>query len=80
MEEKWKPYIVSAEKDDWTHIEDAALRKRAQNRLAQRAHRESVSFAPHSCTNTLPMISLTYTRNAKARSMANGGGVSRLIH
>jgi hypothetical protein len=42
----WTPYIQSPEKDDWRGIENGAMRKRVQNRLAQRAHRKKFGRKP----------------------------------
>lgn len=46
MDPMWTPYIQSPERDDWRGIEDAGLRKRVQNRLAQRAHRKQFPKPP----------------------------------
>ncbi len=38
MEISHTPQVRTSEDDDWTKVQDAAARKRIQNRLAQRLH------------------------------------------
>ncbi|KAH8810662.1 hypothetical protein F5884DRAFT_258369 [Xylogone sp. PMI_703] len=46
MDPVWSPFIQSSEQDDWTLVDDSRMRKRIQNRLAQRAHRMKYGRAP----------------------------------